>query len=201
MSLYISLAATGIKFLPTINSYQSVVLLFFAHKIVLHIRHVCLTTSNSKFLIIYINYFFFSTKSQNSKTYPRIKCPQVHRKCEQNHRRTTTDYTRPTTSLVCGQQHGLEMARISPKYGGGNFTAVGGKRPFTAKRGVEVGATISLTSALHWRWVVIVTPARFSPGKETRYPLNRELGGPQDRCGQVKKIFPRNGIRTPTPSK
>lgn len=89
MSLYIPLAATDTKSLPTINSYQSIVLLFFAHKIVLHIRHVCLPSNNSKLLIIYINYFFFSTKSQNSKTYPRMYSPQVHLNCDHNHRHTT----------------------------------------------------------------------------------------------------------------
>jgi len=31
-------------------------------------------------------------------------------------------------------------------------------------------------------------PGRFTPGKETRYPLYRGLGGPQGRCGQVRKI-------------
>ena len=30
-------------------------------------------------------------------------------------------------------------------------------------------------------------PARFTPGKETRYPLFRRLGGPQERSGRVRK--------------
>jgi hypothetical protein len=31
---------------------------------------------------------------------------------------------------------------------------------------------------------------RFAPGKETRYPLYRRLGGPQGRSGRVRKISP-----------
>ena len=43
-------------------------------------------------------------------------------------------------------------------------------------------------------WGVSVTPRPlFTPGK-TRYPLNRRLGGPQDRSGQVRKISPSTGI-------
>jgi hypothetical protein len=34
------------------------------------------------------------------------------------------------------------------------------------------------------------------PGK-TRYPFYRRLGGPQDRSGQVRKISPPTGIRSP----
>ena len=39
-------------------------------------------------------------------------------------------------------------------------------------------------------------PAALPPGK-TRYPLYRRLGGPQGRSGQVRKISPRAGIRSP----
>jgi hypothetical protein len=37
-------------------------------------------------------------------------------------------------------------------------------------------------------------PGRFTPGKETRYPLYRRLGGPQGRSGQVRKISPQPGF-------
>ena len=37
-------------------------------------------------------------------------------------------------------------------------------------------------------------PGRFSPGKETRYPLYRRLGGPQGRSGRVRKISPPPGF-------
>jgi hypothetical protein len=46
-------------------------------------------------------------------------------------------------------------------------------------------------------WGVSVTPRQlFTPGK-TRYPLWRRLGGPQGRSGQVRKISPPTGIRSP----
>jgi hypothetical protein len=37
-------------------------------------------------------------------------------------------------------------------------------------------------------------PGRFTPGKETRYPLCRRLGGPQDRSGLQRKISPPQGF-------
>jgi len=45
-------------------------------------------------------------------------------------------------------------------------------------------------------WVVNATPRRFTPGKETRYPLYRRLGGPQGRSGRVRKISPPTRIRS-----
>ena len=39
-------------------------------------------------------------------------------------------------------------------------------------------------------------PAFLPPGK-TRYPLYRRLSGPQGRFGQVRKIKPPTGIRSP----
>ena len=39
-------------------------------------------------------------------------------------------------------------------------------------------------------------PAALPPGK-TRYPLYRRLGGPHSRAGQMRKISPPTGIRTP----
>jgi hypothetical protein len=39
-------------------------------------------------------------------------------------------------------------------------------------------------------------PAALPSGK-TRYPLYRTLGGPQGRSGQVRKISPPTGIRSP----
>ena len=37
------------------------------------------------------------------------------------------------------------------------------------------------------RWLT-PRPGRFTPGKETRYPLYRRLGGLQGRFGRVRKI-------------
>jgi hypothetical protein len=46
-------------------------------------------------------------------------------------------------------------------------------------------------------WEVSVTPKPlFTPGK-TRYPLYRRLAGLQGRSGQVRKISPFTGIRSP----
>ena len=41
-------------------------------------------------------------------------------------------------------------------------------------------------------------PGRFTPGKETRYPLYRRLGGPQGRFGRVRKISPSPGFNPQT---
>jgi hypothetical protein len=43
-------------------------------------------------------------------------------------------------------------------------------------------------------WVVNVTPRPLYPRKDTRYPLHRRLGGPQDRSGRVWKISPPPGF-------
>ena len=40
------------------------------------------------------------------------------------------------------------------------------------------------------------TPRPLYPGKETRYPLYRRLGGLQGRSGRVPKIAPFTGIRS-----
>ena len=57
-------------------------------------------------------------------------------------------------------------------------------------------STLPSTSALDGvggqRHALAVLP----PGK-TRYPLYRRLGGPQGRSGQVQKILPPTGIRSP----
>ena len=50
------------------------------------------------------------------------------------------------------------------------------------------GSTISLTSALNESGWLTPRPGRFTPGKETRYPLYRRLGGPQGRSGRVRNI-------------
>ena len=47
-----------------------------------------------------------------------------------------------------------------------------------------------LTSALDGGGWSTPRPGRFTPEKETRYPLYRRLGGPQGRFGRVRKISP-----------
>jgi hypothetical protein len=44
--------------------------------------------------------------------------------------------------------------------------------------------------AARWGGWLTPRPGRFSPGKETRYPLYRRLCGPQGRSGRVRKISP-----------
>ena len=60
------------------------------------------------------------------------------------------------------------------------------------------GAEIQLYSFFNFgaRWVGWSTPrpGRFTPGKETRYPLYRRLGGSQGRFGQMRKISPPPGF-------
>ena len=41
------------------------------------------------------------------------------------------------------------------------------------------------------------TPRPTLPPGKTRYPLYKRLGGPQGRSGQVRKISPPTGIRSP----
>jgi hypothetical protein len=62
------------------------------------------------------------------------------------------------------------------------------------QRGGRVISTVSLTSALDVRGWLTPRPGRFNPGKGTRYPLYRRLGGPQGRSGQVRKFWPRRGF-------
>jgi hypothetical protein len=44
--------------------------------------------------------------------------------------------------------------------------------------------------------VVNAKPRPLYPGKQTRYPLYRRLGGSQDRSGWMRKISPPTGIRS-----
>jgi hypothetical protein len=53
-------------------------------------------------------------------------------------------------------------------------------------------STLSLTSALDG--VGGQRLERFNPGKVTRYPLYKRLGGPQGRSGRVRKISPPLGF-------
>jgi hypothetical protein len=55
-------------------------------------------------------------------------------------------------------------------------------------------ALLSLTSALDGGGWLTPRPGCFTPGKETRYPLYRRLGGPQGRSRGVWKISPLPGF-------
>ena len=59
-----------------------------------------------------------------------------------------------------------------------------------AQRGEQIYSfTLPSTSALDGVGGQRRAPAALLPGK-TRYPLYRRLGGPQGRCGRVRKISP-----------
>jgi hypothetical protein len=61
---------------------------------------------------------------------------------------------------------------------------------------------IFLNFGTSWRWVVSFTHRPLYPrGKNTRYPLDRRLGGPQSRSPRSgeEKILETTGTRTPTP--
>jgi hypothetical protein len=55
-------------------------------------------------------------------------------------------------------------------------------------------STLSLTSTLDGVVWLRPRPDRFTPGKETRYPLYTKLGGPQGRSERVQKISPPPGF-------
>jgi hypothetical protein len=63
----------------------------------------------------------------------------------------------------------------------------------------KYSSILSLTSALDEGEWLAPRPGRFTPVKKTQYPLYRRLGGPQDRCGRVRKISPPPGF-DPRPS-
>ena len=78
---------------------------------------------------------------------------------------------------------------------------VGRFHPFIGHEGTQgekrYSSTLFLTSALEWGEVSASRPSRTLPPGKTRYPLYRRLGGPQGRSGQVRKISPPTGIRSP----
>jgi hypothetical protein len=70
-------------------------------------------------------------------------------------------------------------------------------------KGVDVYIHIFLTSALAGGEWSALRPGRFTSGeKSLRYPLDRSLGGPQNRSGRrgEEKILDPTGTRIPTPS-
>ena len=51
-------------------------------------------------------------------------------------------------------------------------------------------STLSLTSTLDGSGWLTPRPGRFTPGKQSRYPFYRRLGGPKGRPGRVRKNSP-----------
>ena len=67
----------------------------------------------------------------------------------------------------------------------------------TAHRGIRSRALLFLYHGTRRGEGSASRPGRSLPPRKTRYPLYRRLGGPQARSGQVRKISPPNGIRSP----
>ena len=66
-----------------------------------------------------------------------------------------------------------------------------------AQRGSRGIALLFHDLGTRWRWVVSVTPQQPLPPGKTRQPLYRRLVGTQGRYGQMQKISPPTGIRSP----
>jgi hypothetical protein len=62
---------------------------------------------------------------------------------------------------------------------------------------VRYSCTLSLTSALDGGGWSTSRSGRLTPGKDTRYPWYRRLGGSQGYSGRLQKISLCNGIRFP----
>jgi hypothetical protein len=55
-------------------------------------------------------------------------------------------------------------------------------------------STLFFNPGTRWGGWSTPRPGRFTPGKDTRYPLYRRLGGPQGRSGRLLKISPPPGF-------
>ena len=81
------------------------------------------------------------------------------------------------------------------------YICKGTVHPRTVHKGPEgeqrYSSILSLTPALDGVCCQRHGRGRFLPGKETRYPLYRRLGGPHDPSGRVRKISTPTGIRSP----
>ena len=62
----------------------------------------------------------------------------------------------------------------------------------------STGITLLFNLGARWGGWSTQGPGRFTPGKDTRYPLYRRPGGPQGRSGRVRKIPPLPGLDTLT---
>jgi hypothetical protein len=63
-----------------------------------------------------------------------------------------------------------------------------------AIQGVEVQIYSLFNLGTRWDGWLKPRPGRFTPEKETHYPLCRKLGGPQGQSGQAWKISPPPGF-------
>jgi hypothetical protein len=67
-------------------------------------------------------------------------------------------------------------------------------RPRRSRRGVEVQLYSFFNLGARWDGWLTPRSGFFTPRKETRYPLNRRLGGPQGRSERLQKISPPPGF-------
>ena len=83
-------------------------------------------------------------------------------------------------------EHPATMVHL-PHFRAGRGTITKHNTKVRPRRGHECrGAEYRYSSILS----LAPRPGRFTPGKETRYPLYKRLSGPQCRCGRVPKISP-----------
>ena len=95
--------------------------------------------------------------------------------------------------FICQFSHILQIPLILPLIKGKSkvHPSTGHKDP---ERESRYSSTLSLTSALDGDGWSTPCPSRFIPRKETRYPLNRRLGGLQGQSGQVQKTSSPTGF-------
>ena len=69
--------------------------------------------------------------------------------------------------------------------------------PWTSRGWVELYLYSFFNLGARWGWMLTSRPGRFTPGKETRYPFYRRLGGSRVGLDGCVKISPPTGIRSP----
>jgi hypothetical protein len=89
---------------------------------------------------------------------------------------------------ACSKRGSEQKYRIKEK---GNVNSITGHE--VSEGEYRYRSTLSLTSVQDWGGWSTPRPGRFTPGKKTRYPLYRRLGGLQGRSGRVRKISPSLG--------
>jgi hypothetical protein len=107
-------------------------------------------------------------------------------------------FPRVTQALYGINSHTRKVVRSLAQYGSTERIKFIVKQskipPKTGHEGPEgelkYSSTLSLTLALDEGGWSTPRPGRFTPRKETRYPLYRRLGGPQAGSGRVRKISP-----------
>ena len=109
----------------------------------------------------------------------------------------------PSQSFACisgiSHRRPCQMPRTSPPYNNlciqikGKGQVCPKNRPWTPRREAEVEFYSFFNLGVRCNGWLTPRPCRFAPGKETRYPFCRRLGGPQGLSGRVRKTSPRPG--------